>query len=83
MAQYPLKEIWQVEWEDACSSGGWRSRDSYCKEGLLPTKTIGFFLKKSRKSVTLLQNQARNGILSDSMSIPRSQILKVYKYRVR
>lgn len=76
MKRCPMVE---VEWIDSVASGGWRKIEDY--ETREPTNcvSVGYLVSKTRERIVLLQNlNPENGDASDSMTIPRACVKKIY-----
>lgn len=69
----------EVQWEDACSYGGWR--EPY-DEGPLIT-SVGMFVKQSRKGLCLMRGAEmpdKDQVLGPSF-IPRGMVRKIRRLR--
>ncbi len=72
--RFPIVEI---DWLDACRSGGWSSLDYYKKRTLAKCRTTGYLINKDRKHVTVMQSLGSDVDGTDGITIPRSNIQKM------
>ena len=68
-----------IEWEDSCSTSGWVKHDVKEHRPIM-IRSVGI-LAYDKKFVTLSTSEDEFGKHSDPMSIPRSAIKKVRKYK--
>lgn len=49
----------QVEWIDSCGGSGWNHEDEFKQENekWLSIESVGYFLSKNKKSLTIVQNK--------------------------
>lgn len=78
---WPLREIVEVEWEDACSEDRWGTKEDYMKRTTLLCRSSGYLLKVTKREVTVVQNLASSGSMADSMTIPRTWVTKIRKLK--
>ena len=75
MKKYPIVE---VEWTDSGLTRGWQNYREHRDAGLCEVQTAGYLLKSDRKKVVVgLSIDYPNGIVGDSITIPRSVVKKI------
>ena len=74
-----IVEVW---WKDAYSDNGTRLEVGQSTDPYLPTHTVGYLIKRNRKSIILGQNfvPTDKGI-RNLMVIPASMILKIRRLK--
>jgi hypothetical protein len=78
---YPLKQLFEVFWEDSVSDGKWRQPESYKEVNNLQCRSVGYLLTKSSKMVQLIQSMAENGQVTDCISIPAKCVKKMRRLK--
>lgn len=83
MPQWPLRDRVEVEWRDSASRGGWRTPDDYKRANAVgPIRSMGYLLTQTKDIVQVAQTQsAMNGDISDVMTIPRENVLRIKRLR--
>ncbi len=77
-----MKHMVEVHWLDACTTSSWRSRAESLKlASPAHCRTVGYVLKATKKSITLIQSQGDNEDMNGSMTIPRSWVSKIRKLK--
>lgn len=77
-----MKELLEVHWHDACTTSLWRSRKDYLELAEpVHCRTVGYLLKKTKRSLTLIMTQGNNDDINGSMTIPRDWIQKITTLR--
>lgn len=72
-----MHKIIYIEWQDAVGADGWSRMTNIEKEGLATIKTVGFLLKETKESVTVLHSiDISNNMSGAWMVIPTAQIKK-------
>ncbi len=66
----------EVEWEDAASSGGWATKESYMLSPVI-CKTTGYLLQKNKKYLVVVQSEDQNGKVNDAITIPMKCVKKI------
>lgn len=69
--------IVKVDWLDASARGGWDPLSSYRSRDVVKIQSVGRLTRNTRKSVQLMQNFDEHNGVSDSMSIPKSCVVKM------
>jgi hypothetical protein len=73
-----MKRVVEVCWQDACTTSRWRSRADYLKLATpAHCRTVGYILKQTKKSITVIQTQGDNEDLNASMTIPMDWVTKI------
>lgn len=74
-----FNEIIEVEWDDAATLQGWHSERRLAEDdGLSPCKTVGYFLRETKKSVQFSKSISPDGdTRCDTESIPKDTIRKI------
>jgi len=73
-----LKSVY-IEWEDSCSSRGWKSED---KDGPVLIKTLGWLAHDMPHCVVVTTSKSSAGNIMDPLTIPKSCIKKLRKVRL-
>ncbi len=74
---YPIVE---VEWDDSCASGGWRTVDAYKDSQTSTCHTAGYQLVKDRKRIIIIQSRSEDtGNVTDAITIPMSAVKNVVR----
>lgn len=83
MAESPyMKHVVEVHWVDACTTSRWRSRKDYLALATPANcRTVGYILKQTKKSITVVQTQGDNEDMNGSMTIPMGWVEKVRRLR--
>ena len=71
----------EVKWRDACSRGGWRDVSHTHHDRPLCVTSVGYLLHKDKRRVTLALSLAANDDVGDTLTVPRSWILRVRTLR--
>lgn len=66
--------VW-IEWLDSCHTEGWHTEGQYVDHPL-HVISIGFLHMESDDAVTLIMTRDENGRWSNSITIPKSTIIK-------
>lgn len=69
----------EILWEDSCSNDSWNSPDNH--GGVLQVMTVGYLLHDFKRSVCVVQNMLGNKNVSCSMTIPKSCITSIKRFR--
>jgi hypothetical protein len=82
-SRWPLAERVEVEFDDACSSGQWRTMADHRRDdGPSRCRSIGYLLERSSRCITLAQSQSRDTQnVADTMSIPRKAVIAIRRLR--
>ena len=67
----------EVDWLDSVTTGGWGRPRAFRKKGALRCRTAGYLFSEDEARLVVVQSQAENGDLADSMTIPRAAVLGV------
>lgn len=80
---WALARVVEVEWDDACSQGGWGSDASYRERSApLRTRSTGYLFHDDAEGITLMQTQANdNERFAESITIPRGMIRRVRRLK--
>ena len=74
---FKLDTIVEVEWNDANSRSSWSGLDVYLAHDVAKCRTVGYLLKKSKKSITLVMSQSEEDCdCNAAMSIPMPWVTK-------
>ena len=65
----------EVEWLDHCSENGWARPDRY-DHTLSRCRSVGYVVKETKDTVTLLQNQASPNSVADTTTIAKKLIVR-------
>lgn len=79
--KWPLTKLIEVEWDDAAVKGKWCGMATYEECEPCRCRTVGYLLKADQRRVVIIQNQSRDGDVSDSMTIPRGCVRKMRKLK--
>lgn len=71
----------EITWDDACTSGKWRSLKDYQSIDLMECKAIGYLTKKTKKLVQVVQQISDEGLCSDSVTLPASCVKKIRRLK--
>lgn len=72
-----MHKVIYIEWQDAVGADGWSRMSTIEKEGLASIKTVGFLIKETKESVTVLHSiDVSNEQSGAWMVIPTAQIKK-------
>lgn len=75
--QWPLTEVIEVHWYDANARSSWASREEYMSHDIAPVVSVGYLLKDTKKSVTLVSSMGVDwDDCNGAISIPQSWIVK-------
>ena len=73
-----LETIVEIFWRDASTIGGWQDKESYEKHDIVECRTVGFFLKKTKNSITVVTTFVPGfHDCNQSISIPLSWCSKI------
>ena len=76
------KQLIEVYWEDATSVEGWNESVAGLGDGLLPCRTVGYFIRYTKKSIQLAPTYSTLTLAAaDIWSIPRKCVTKVRKVK--
>ena len=77
--KWPIKRCVEIEFTDACTSGGWMALERQRKEtGTSLCRSIGFLVDATADHVTVAQSISQTTEnVSDTMSIPRAAIRRM------
>ena len=78
---FPVNQLVEVEWTDACGSGAWQDIDDYRKLAPMPCLTAGYLLVKDKEKVTVLSTQSLDGGGNGAISIPTQWIKSIRKLK--
>ena len=72
----------EVRWNDHCGQSGWRS-DAEADCGLLEIRSVGFFLKRDRRTLTIAQSldDLTPSKTNDRLSIGVGQVRRIKRLR--
>lgn len=82
IANYQKREILEIEWEDTTTISGWRSDGFLQKAVPSPCRTVGYFRKQDKNSITITKSIADDdddGL--DGQTIPRGCIKKIIRLK--
>ena len=74
-------QLYRVEWEDAYADGGWQRVDKEITPHLLTVHSVGYCVAENKKAMVLSQQLSERGNYSDTISIPKSCIVKKVKLK--
>ena len=75
---YKPKEILEIEWNDTATHSGWRSQKALEKAKPVPCRTIGYFCRQNKNTITVakcLDDDDADAL--DAQTIPKVVIGKV------
>ena len=70
----------EVIWHDACTRGGWSSREDYLTSETALVHSVGYLLYRDKKKIILVQSwdtTPGEPHVSDSVTIPAQWVKKV------
>lgn len=72
-----------VEWNDACSNGGWRlATDAIREHKPVAVVTVGWLLRRTLRSVLVAQSyQPADDRVTDTIAIPNGMVRRVRTVR--
>ena len=73
--QWPAKDLVEVEYLDSSTSGGWQQKKDINHEPAF-CRTVGYLIKKTRRSLTLAQSIGDTNDVDAIWRIPRGAILR-------
>ena len=73
-----MKKVVYVEWDDSASSAGsiWKNKETVANFNTCRCKTIGFVIKETKDTLTIVSSSDGGDYVSGDMSIPKSAIRK-------
>lgn len=75
--KWPLTKVLEVTWFDANAKSGWGSREEYNQHDIAPVVSIGYLLRESKRSITLVSSQGVDwDDVNGAIAIPKSWIAK-------
>jgi len=81
---YKTKEILEIEWEDTATAPGWRTQKYLERATPCFCKTVGYFVKQSKNSITLaksVNDDDSDGL--DAQTIPAGCVKRVRRLTKR
>jgi len=69
----------EILWMDSCSDDSWKSLEDHGTDVLI--KTVGYFLRESKKSVCVVQSLSDLKHATASITIPRGCITSMKRFR--
>ena len=79
--KFPLPKLVEVEWLDACGSGGWKDISVYNSLTPMPCKTAGYLLKRNKAEITIALTQSQDKDINQCICIPTGWITKIRKLK--
>lgn len=77
--RYPVVE---VEWIDSATCGGWMEPADYVDKAPVACRTAGYLFASKRGHLIIVQSvDDANGKVTDSMTIPRSCVRSIKRFR--
>ena len=70
-------KLYQCEWNDAHSEGGWKNLEDCPEPEHYPIRTVGWLIREDKHYRVFTQNISQNGKYSDTMTIPKSWTTKM------
>lgn len=71
----------EVKWRDARTDGGWKALSAHRATHTIECLTVGRLTKADRREVQVAQSISEVGDLSDTMTIPRGEVIAVRRLR--
>ena len=76
--KWPLTKVIEVSWWDANARSAWGSREEYMHHDIAPCLTVGYLLKQTKKSVTVVMTQGADfDDVNQAISIPMNWVEKI------
>lgn len=65
----------RVKWLDACSDSGWYTLAEYRGYGDgIECESVGFLIRNNEKVIQIIQSFGQSGKMSESLTIPKSEV---------
>jgi hypothetical protein len=71
--------LYRVDWEDAVSDGGWTPLVKARDPKLIVVHSVGYLVNENRKAIVLAQQVSSSSNFADTITIPKSCIIKKVK----
>lgn len=75
--KFPLNKVVLINWRDATADNKWKPKEEYTAAEPSEILTVGFLLKQTKKTITVIMNQATDGDLCSSIAIPKDWCINV------
>lgn len=76
----PGGKLTWVKWIDSTSHTGWRDTEEIVKtvtdEGGMMCESVGWVVRETRKSLSIVQNRSALSMMSETMRIPKCAIVE-------
>ena len=82
--EYKENELLEIEWVDTTTVQNWHSPNSKLltiNDGLSECKSVGFFLRQTKKSIQITQALCDDGGRCNTQVIPLSTITKIKRVK--
>ena len=73
--------LYEIEWRDSRTSGGWSTLKEYRKKTAVVIKTVGYLTMNTDDDVQVVQSISDIGSISDSMTIPKECVVRTRRLR--
>lgn len=81
MTKRKVCQLYRIDWEDAKADGGWKNVHDTPKPRLVTVHSVGYCVSEDKKALVLAQQLSESGNYSDTITIPKSCIVKKLKLK--
>ena len=74
---YDSPPLVEVIWNDTTGWSGWFEQDEWVKKEMMPVRSVGFMLEKTRKLVRISMDYRADGIAGCVCAIPRGTVVQI------
>ena len=76
---WELNTLVEVSWTDACGYSHWHSRQEALEHDLMPAKSVGYLVRRTKDMISITQTQTPEGGRSNTLAIPSRWIQRIRK----